>query len=577
MNLHLLPRRAAAGLLAAALLAGAVVLPAGAADSAAPSTPKEEIVYANLSASGEVTGVYVVSQFEGVAGQTITDYGDYTALRNMTTTDPLDYQNGVLTLTPAQDGKIYCEGTLAEAQLPWLFDLTYTLDGAEVSPEELAGKSGALVITLSAKENPACEGDFFDQYALQINLTLDTHKAENITAPGATVANVGSDKQLTFLVLPGQETTLTVSADVTDFALDPISINGVRMRLSLDSGALTDSIGALTDGTTQLNDGAQALKDGIDQVKAGLDALNAQSPALTGGSAQVRSALTQLQGALAGVSASTDQLDLLLDGSAQIRDGLHQLNEGAAQLESQLSYEAYKEILAQNGLDLDELAAGNDQAIQTLNTLASFLPSCLRGQIDQIILLLEGNRANLGAIQTYLDAVNEGAQALSDGAATLDENYAVFDAGIRQLAATLTDMVGNLSLLTDAINTLAGQYPELDNGISAYTGAVGQLQAGAAQLAEGAAQLAAGTQELYTQTNGLGENDQLNSLLSMLTDEGQTESFVSAENTQVEAVQFALQTEGISPEAAPAEQEPAAAPLNFWQKLLKLFGLYKED
>lgn len=572
MNLHLLPRRAAAGLLAAALLAGAV-LPAGAA---APSTSKEEIVYANLSAEGEVTGVYVVSQFDGVAGQTITDYGDYTALRNMTTTDPLNYENGVLTLTPAEDGKIYCEGTLAEAQLPWLFELTYTLDGAEVSPEELAGKSGALVLTLSAKENPACEGDFFNQYALQINLTLDTHKAQNIVAPGATVANVGSNKQLTFLVLPGQETALTVSADVTDFALDPISINGVRMRLSLDSGALTDSIGALTDGSTQLNDGAQALKDGIDQVKAGLDALNAQSSALTGGSAQVRSALTQLQGALAGVSASTDQLDTLLNGSAQIRDGLHQLNEGAAQLESQLSYQAYKEILAQNGLDLDELAAGNDQAIQMLNNLASFLPGCLRGQIDQIILLLEGNRANLGAIQTYLDAVNQGAQALSDGAATLDENYAVFDAGIRQLATTLTDMVGNLSLLTDAINTLAGQYPELDNGISAYTNAVGQLQAGAAQLAEGAAQLAAGTQELYTQTNGLGENDQLNSLLSMLTDKGQAESFVSAENTEVEAVQFALQTEGITPEAAPVEEEPAAAPLNFWQKLLKLFGLYKE-
>ena len=147
MNLHLLPRRAAAGLLAAALLAGAV-LPAGAA---APSTSKEEIVYANLSAEGEVTGVYVVSQFDGVAGQTITDYGDYTALRNMTTTDPLNYENGVLTLTPAEDGKIYCEGTLAEAQLPWLFELTYTLDGAEVSPEELAGKSGALVLTLSAK------------------------------------------------------------------------------------------------------------------------------------------------------------------------------------------------------------------------------------------------------------------------------------------------------------------------------------------------------------------------------------------------------------------------------------------
>ena len=68
---------------------------------------------------------------------------------------------------------------------------------------------------------------------------------------------------------------------------------------------------------------------------------------------------------------------------------------------------------------------------------------------------------------------------------------------------------------------------------------------------------------------------QLDGLLNSLSGGGEVQSFTSTENTEVSAVQFALQTVAI--EAPEAEAEPEAAPvvLNFWQKLLKLFGLYK--
>ena len=51
--------------------------------------------------------------------------------------------------------------------------------------------------------------------------------------------------------------------------------------------------------------------------------------------------------------------------------------------------------------------------------------------------------------------------------------------------------------------------------------------------------------------------------------------FSSAENTDVSAVQFALQTVAIEGPAPAAEPEAAPVALTFWQKLLKLFGLYK--
>lgn len=40
---------------------------------------------------------------------------------------------------------------------------------------------------------------------LQISVTLDAELCEDITSRNGTVANAGSDKQITFVVLPGGE------------------------------------------------------------------------------------------------------------------------------------------------------------------------------------------------------------------------------------------------------------------------------------------------------------------------------------------------------------------------------------
>ena len=474
---HRFVRRVSALALAGCLLAGSS-LPAFAAASAA----KEEVIYANLTASGVVTGVYAVNSFSVQAGDTVADHGSYTAVRNMTTSDAVEQSGDTVTVHVTEDGKLYYEGTMdAATALPWVVKLTYTLDGAEISPDELGGKSGALSIRLQVSRNPDCTGSFFDDYALQVTMSLDTGLARNISAPGATVANVGSKKQLSYILLPGADSDVTVTADVTDFAMDAVSLNGVRLNLNLDLGDmdLTGMLEQLQSGSVQLDDGANALADGIAQVQAGIDTLNGNSGALTGGSARVRAALTQMQTALNGISASTDELNTLLDASTQIRDGIARLDEGAAQLEQQVSFEAYKAILKENGLDLDVVKDGNAKAIQQLQGMVWMMP-----QLKDVILLLQGSTANIDAMQTYLDTVNGGIAQLHEGSSTLNGSYGEFDAGVRQLAGVLTGMLGNLSVLTDGVNQLAAQYVQLDDGLNAYTDGVAQLKAGVAQLAE---------------------------------------------------------------------------------------------
>ena len=559
-------RRVSALALTGCLLAGAAA-PAFAA-------AKEEVLYANLTAAGGVTGVYAVNSFEVNAGDAVTDHGEYTAVRNMTTQDAVEYRGGTVSIRASQNGKIYYEGTMDPATaLPWVVKLTYTLDGAEIRPDALGGKSGALSIRLQVSRNPDCAGDFFDRYALQVTMSLDTGLARNISAPGATAANVGSKKQLSYILLPGADSDVTVTADVTDFAMDAVSLNGVRLNLALDLDG-TDLSGMMTrlqTGAVELDDGANALAEGIAQVQAGLDTLNGSSAALTGGSRQVRDALTRMQTALNGVSASTDQLNTLLEASAQIRDGIAQLDEGAAQLEQQVSFDAYKAILKEKGLDLDVVKAGNEKAIRQLQGMAVLMP-----QLKDVILLLQGSTANIDAMQLYLDTVNGGIAQLHQGSSTLNSSYGEFDAGVHQLADALTGMLGNLAVLTDGVNQLAGQYTALDSGLNDYTGGVAQLRAGVQQLAQGAAQLTGGTGELRSSVSGTADmGQQLSGLLDGLSGGGEVHSFTSAENTGVSAVQFALQTAAITAPAPAPQPEAEPVRLTFWQKLLKLFGLYK--
>ena len=69
-------------------------------------------------------------------------------------------------------------------------------------------------------------------------------------------------------------------------------------------------------------------------------------------------------------------------------------------------------------------------------------------------------------------------------------------------------------------------------------------------------------------------SDEINSMTASVTGgDGETVSYVSEKNTNVESVQFVIKTAAIEKaETASNDAEPDA-PLTFWQKLLQLFGL----
>lgn len=648
----------------ASLLVLNSAIPAFAADTSgvAPSE-KEEVIYITLDASGTLKNTYVVNSF---SGGSITDYGSYASVKMLNTSDPIE-QNGDTITFSTSASKAYYQGELTDAEIPWNISLRYYLDGVEFSAAEIAGKSGELEIRFQITENTACSDTFFDDYALQASFTLDTEQCNNISAPDATIANVGSNKQLTYTVLPGEGIDTTITADVTDFEMSTVSINGIHLNLNveIDDTELKDKVNELIDAVEQLDDGAVELSDGsaelldgsselkggasslqsgvasldegvvtlqngLTTVQSGLDTLNSQSGTLTAGSSEFKAALITIQTAVNSIPVSNEDLTMLTEASGQIKQVISDLYDGAATLQANLGYAQYKALMSQNGLDIDALKDGNTQAISGLQAQISTLQSTLDqiagvsgmeeqaaqlqaqiSQLSQVITLLQGNNAAIGGTETYLNEISAQIPTLTQGLAELKTQYETFDATIGQLVNTLGNMTGNLSALADGINQLVASYEELDSGINDYTGGVAQIVAGYSQvmdgvssLAEGSKELVSGSGELYDGTaelydgvvslcdgaqemaDGTGEfrtetadmNDQIDEEIDSLLESigGSMDdpvSFVSEKNTNVESVQFVIQTEAIEVEETDEVVVTQEEELSFWQKLLQLFGL----
>ncbi|MGN0493334.1 MAG: hypothetical protein ACI4F7_06775, partial [Acutalibacteraceae bacterium] len=285
----------------------------GAIAAGSEPTEKEEVIYINLNANGEVKEIYAVNIF---GGGEVTDYGDYSSVEMLNTTDKINNSGDKITFSSSAD-RVYYKGRLDNAEIPWNISIRFFLDGKEYTASEVAGKSGRLEIRFKVTENENCKGNFYDKYALQASFTLDTEKCRDITAPDATVANVGAKKQLSYTMLPGKGIDTSITAEVEDFEMPAVSVNGVSMAMNIevDDKELTDKVNELTDAIKKLDGGAGELSEGTNELADGADALKGGAKDLSGGAAKL-----------------SDGAQSLNDGVIMIGKGLDELNSKSSEL-----------------------------------------------------------------------------------------------------------------------------------------------------------------------------------------------------------------------------------------------------
>lgn len=497
---------AAAMMLAAGSLGAAFAAPAEtfaaetktAKSASLANTPKEEVIYGSLAADGRVEEVNAVNIFDLSEKTKVIDYGSYSSVRNMTTTDKIRKKDGKVTVK-ADKGRLYYEGRMKTSELPWDVSITYYLDGARVDAGKLAGKSGVLRIHTEIKKNADCDASFYDGFALQATYSFDAAKCLNFKADGATEANVGGQKQFTYTILPGKGADLDLTADVTDFEMDAIQINGVRMDMDLDvdTSSFDGKISQITDAVASADDGAGSLSDGASALHDATGMLADKTGDLVSGSSQLSSGAADLSGGLSDLSGK----------GADLNAGAEATYEKLCQsAESQIN-----SLLTAAGMP--GISLSSSTYAKTLTTLSAQLSAAGQSEAAAQVQQVKASLDQYGKFYSGLKSYTEGVDSAASGAASLQKNLGTLQSGASSL----------------------------------QTGAR-QLDQAAGKLATGAAQLKSGTSQFRKKTAGLDTqiSDVIDEMVSSVTGRDiAVKSFVSPANTEINSVQFVLKTESI--------------------------------
>lgn len=126
-------------------------------DTAAGSVTKTETVYVNLKANGDVSKVSVSDWLHTDKNEVYVD--DMSDLENITNVKSkvTPVTNGEKLRWNMPDTDLYYSGT-TDRELPISVQLKYYLDGKEIKPEDLAGKSGEVKIDIKMINNASKDG-----------------------------------------------------------------------------------------------------------------------------------------------------------------------------------------------------------------------------------------------------------------------------------------------------------------------------------------------------------------------------------------------------------------------------------
>jgi len=661
---------------------------------------KEEVVYVRLNNDGSLGEVYVVNSFTLDKGGQIVDYGNYSYVQNLSNMDTLRLKDGVVKVDTKAD-KLYYEGYLEDAQLPWEFSITYTLNGKPIKAEQLGGRDGRFEMTLAVKYNPLGSREFFDRYVLQISVSLDAMICRNLDAHGGTVANAGGDKLTTYMVMPGNEAELVLLADVTNFTMPAITIAGVTMSMDLGMDDVDMSeMRQLIDGLAQLDDGVQELLDGIFELHGGSVEFADGMEQYADGVGQMSDGVGELEDGVKEFSDGLRKFDdglkefrrgtmKLVQGTKELYDGHGQLTDGIVELNShsgelyggfEMYYEQaifglvngmfsmfgadlgidrsnFHEILFYDGEDLtlpfdennpfhpsnidpenippldpDAVAAimkmimnsykaqidegltdeMQDTIKQTLYDNIPFIPpgsldgidfsaiadTMMGGIMDNMDFITNMVGGDLGAqlagmrfmLDNYEFMLLAGLADYMDGIDQLTGGTVEFHAGLLEYYKGIVELDNGVRKIKDgsgkiykgSIDLYKGVVELHDGTIELFDGAV-QLRDGSFELSDGIGQLYDGVAELKDGTGEIRENtstldtDIVDGITSAITEmmggEGPIYSFVSLENGEVEAVQFVIQTGGISRPEPTKAADAGETKTTFWQRFLALFGV----
>lgn len=439
---------------------------------------KDETVYVKLKPDGTKKEVIVSDWLKNPDGtKSIEDASDLSDIKNVKGDETYAVSDDGL-LWESGGNDIYYQGT-SDKELPISMKISYFLDGKEISPEEIAGKSGKVTIRYEYENNAISkavvdgkEETITTPFAVVTGVILPGDHFKNVTVSGGRVISDGTNNIVAGMVFPGLgdslnltdseltkdiklPETIEITADAEDFQID-LSATVVTSSIFDELGLgdidsvdeLTNALNELSDASTQLVDGSGKLLDGVTELKdasgefaSGIDTLYEKSGELADG----LTTLDQSTGTLTdGLNQLNGQKQTFSDGVQALLDGVTKLENGAGSLQ---------EGVGQYTAGADTLADGVLSYTEGANQVASGAEAYVAGvgALDEGIGTLASSAATL---PEAIGKVNAGAQALKAGAGQLPDDETA--EALKQAGTAVTNgvksMHDNITALLEALN-----------------------------------------------------------------------------------------------------------------------------
>ena len=419
---------------------------AEAAVSSSSSVEKEETVYVISDAAGSVKEVLVSDWLKNKSGEDVL--ADKTFLKD------IENLKGEETWSEQGDGEIkwnadgndiYYQGS-SDKELPVDVTVRYYLDGEEMLPDEIAGKSGEVTVRYEYSNNEMRDVTLDDEdvtlhvpFAVVTGMVISTDCLSDVETVNGRIFTDGERTIALGIAFPGIAEDLQspaylaltglTKAEVPDFfeitghaenfewgtsytfiTNEVFSEDNDGIENSLEGiigklGALHSGVGKIAKGVSGLSDGAGELADGAKALSEGLNELEGNNEALQDGAGQI------FDGILANVK--------------------EQINTAGLSV-GELTRDNYKDVLS----PLAEAAEGENK---------EQLTSAIR-QLDSVNEFCNGLTAYLGGVSEAKD----GAEQLREGISTLQGGVGKLVIVTGLLKASVPDFSGVTEALKES-------------------------------------------------------------------------------------------------------------------------------
>lgn len=517
-------------------------------------TDKDETVYILADAQGAARKIIVSDWLKNPQGADTLP--DVSTLENIENVKGLEtFENG---LWNAAGKDIYYQGE-SQAQLPLEMRVSYALDGQEIAPEALAGKSGRVTIrfdfTVSQKQAGVSV-----PFAVVTAALLENDVFTDVQATNGQLVNDGDRTLVVGAALPGLQSSLgltedqlalpeyvEISAQAEGFALpvtaalascEPFALLPVERLDSVEdlkqaAKKLDDGMARLIDGGTQLYDGLATLEtksgelaQGVSQLNDGLAQLTAQNDTLNSACDQVFAALLaaaneQLAAASPDAPALTqenyaavlDQLIAALSPEGVAAAARQQVEQAVRQQEDTIRQAVEAAVREQAAAQVRQAVEEGvrEKALAALDTTPEAYAAALEAgkipqeQQQQLAAALEqqmGSDAVQALIQQQTDAQMQSQEAVQAVAQNVEaqvqalvEQQMQSDAVQAQVQAAEAQYQSALESLT-ALRAQLESFQAFHDGLAAYTQGAASAAAGAAQINEAMPALTQGVSQL---------------------------------------------------------------------------------